>query len=52
MKASRAEAALEALSTDVEQTIAALEKKSKALDKDTSAAANQKMLRELLGKLA
>ena len=50
-EATRAAAALEGLPTDVEQTIALLEKKAKALDKDTSAAANQKMLRGLLEKL-
>nr|VWP00300.1 Tryptophan synthase (EC [Ganoderma boninense] len=50
-EATRAAAALEGLPTDVEQTIALLEKKAKALDKDTSAAANQKMLRGLLEKM-
>ncbi|RPD56335.1 hypothetical protein L226DRAFT_615532 [Lentinus tigrinus ALCF2SS1-7] len=49
--ASRAAGALDALSTDIEQTIAILDKKSKALDKDSSAAANQKLLRGLLEKL-
>ncbi|KAI0695865.1 hypothetical protein C8T65DRAFT_710727 [Cerioporus squamosus] len=49
--ASRAAGALEALTVDVEQTIAILDKKSKALDKDSSAAANQKMFRGLLEKL-
>ncbi|KAI1791696.1 hypothetical protein LXA43DRAFT_1010113 [Ganoderma leucocontextum] len=49
--ATRATAALEGLPTDIEQTIALLEKKAKALDKDTSAVANQKMLRGLLEKL-
>ena len=50
-EATRAAAALEGLPADMEQTIALLEKKAKALDKDTSAAANQKMLRGLLEKL-
>lgn len=50
-QANRATASLEALSTDLEQTIALLEKKSKILDKDSGSAANQKMLRGLLEKL-
>ncbi|KAM5538008.1 hypothetical protein V8D89_008205 [Ganoderma adspersum] len=50
-EATRAAAALEGLPADMEQTIALLEKKAKGLDKDTSAAANQKMLRGLLEKL-
>ena len=50
-QATRAAAALEGLPTDVEQMIALLEKKAKVLDKDASAAANQKMLRGLLEKL-
>ncbi|KAI0647569.1 hypothetical protein C8Q79DRAFT_907113 [Trametes meyenii] len=49
--ASRATAVLDALPTDVEQTIALLEKKCKALEKDTGAASNQKLLRGLLEKL-
>ncbi|KAI0672696.1 hypothetical protein C8Q78DRAFT_1020893 [Trametes maxima] len=49
--ASRATASLDALPTDMEQAIALLEKKSKALEKDTSAASNQKLLRGLLEKL-
>ena len=49
--ASRASAAFEGLSADVEDTIARLDKKSKSLDKDNSSAANQKMLRTLLEKL-
>ncbi|KAI0748676.1 hypothetical protein C8Q80DRAFT_1173074 [Daedaleopsis nitida] len=49
--ATRASSALEALSVDVEQTIAVLEKKSKALDKESTTSANQKMLRGLLEKL-
>ena len=50
-EAARATTALEGLPADVEQTIALLEKKAKALDKDTSSAANQKMLRGLIEKL-
>ena len=50
-EAARATAALEGLPADIEQTIALLEKKAKALDKDTSSAANQKMLRGLIEKL-
>ena len=50
-EATRATAALEGLPADIEQTIALLEKKAKALDKDTSSAANQKMLRGLIEKL-
>ncbi|RDX47013.1 hypothetical protein OH76DRAFT_1473180 [Lentinus brumalis] len=49
--ATRAAGALEALSTDVEQTIAIQDKKSKALDKDSSAASNKKMIQGLLQKL-
>ncbi|KAH9900842.1 hypothetical protein C8Q73DRAFT_220958 [Cubamyces lactineus] len=49
--AARATEALDALPTDVEQTIALLEKKAKAMEKDSSAASNQKMLRGLLEKL-
>ncbi|TBU35436.1 hypothetical protein BD311DRAFT_707386 [Dichomitus squalens] len=51
VEAARATAALEGLPLDVEQTIVLLEKKAKALDKDSSASANQKMLRGLLEKL-
>lgn len=50
-KAIRATGALETLSSDIEQTITALEKKSKAMDKDGTASANQKLLRGLLEKL-
>ena len=50
-EAARATAALEGLPADIEQTIALLEKKAKALDKDTSSATNQKMLRGLIEKL-
>ncbi|KAI0351488.1 hypothetical protein OH77DRAFT_1506466 [Trametes cingulata] len=49
--ADRATAALDALPGDLEQTIASLDKKSKAMEKDNSAANNQKMLRGLLEKL-
>ncbi|KAH9848870.1 hypothetical protein C2E23DRAFT_785223 [Lenzites betulinus] len=49
--ASRANAALEALPGDLEQTIALLEKKSKAVEKDTASTSNQKILRGLLEKL-
>ncbi|KAI0780403.1 hypothetical protein BD413DRAFT_1266 [Trametes elegans] len=49
--AARANAALDALPGDVEQTIALLEKKSKVMEKDASATANQKTLRGLLEKL-
>ena len=51
LEATRATGALETMSADVEQTIALLEKKSKAIDKDSSSSANQKMLRGLLEKL-
>ena len=51
-KAARASAELEALSTDVERTIAVLEKKSKTLDKDSASAANQKMLRNLVAQFS
>ena len=50
-KAERGKAAIEALPGDVEATIARLEKKSKELDKDGSAASKQKMLKGLLEKL-
>ncbi|KAH9832995.1 uncharacterized protein C8Q71DRAFT_775912 [Rhodofomes roseus] len=49
--AERAKGALENLPADVERVIAALEKKSKELDKDGSAASKQKMLKGLLEKL-
>lgn len=50
-EASRASTALDALPGDLEQTIAVLEKKSKAIEKDNGAASNQKILRGLLEKL-
>ncbi|KAH9930604.1 uncharacterized protein B0H18DRAFT_1083726 [Fomitopsis serialis] len=49
--AERAKGALEGLPADVERAIAALEKKSKELDKEGSAASKQKMLKGLLEKL-
>ncbi|EIW51819.1 uncharacterized protein TRAVEDRAFT_67611 [Trametes versicolor FP-101664 SS1] len=49
--ASRASTALDALPGDLEQAIAILEKKSKAIEKDNGAASNQKILRGLLEKL-
>ncbi|KZT09731.1 uncharacterized protein LAESUDRAFT_674696 [Laetiporus sulphureus 93-53] len=49
--ADRAKAALEALPAEVEFAIAQLEKKSKELDKDTSSASKQKMLKGILEKL-
>ncbi|KAI0636441.1 hypothetical protein C8Q77DRAFT_1092755 [Trametes polyzona] len=49
--ASRANTALAALPADLEQTIASLEKKSKAMDKDNGVASNQKLLRGLLERL-
>lgn len=50
-EATRASNALDALPGDLEQTITLLEKKSKAVEKDTGAASNQKILRGLLEKL-
>ncbi|KZT71414.1 hypothetical protein DAEQUDRAFT_810065, partial [Daedalea quercina L-15889] len=49
--AERARGALEALPAEVERAIATLEKKSKELEKDGSAASKQKMLKGLLEKL-
>ncbi|KAH9928481.1 uncharacterized protein BXZ73DRAFT_90559 [Epithele typhae] len=49
--AARASTALEALGADVEQAISHLDKRSKSLDKDSGAAANNKMLRDMLEKL-
>ncbi|KAI0820231.1 hypothetical protein BC628DRAFT_1398746 [Trametes gibbosa] len=49
--ASRANAALDALPDDLEQTIALLEKRSKVVEKDNSSTSNQKILRGLLEKL-
>lgn len=49
--AQRARDALETLPAEAERAIAALDKKSKDLEKDQSAASKQKMLKGLLEKL-